>query len=136
MATIALEGMRFYAYHGFYEEERIIGNHFTVDVYVEMPIIRAAATDDLYSTVNYEIVYRFCQQEMRKPCRLLETLAQAIAERISGYFEEAGNVTVRVRKHNPPLGGPVDSAYVEYSTGGGFDLGDSGFSLGDSGFEF
>lgn len=130
MATIALEGIHFYAYHGFYEEERIIGNHFILDVYVDIPITRAAATDDLYSTVNYEVVYRICQSEMRKPCRLLETLAQSIADRISGYFDEAGSVKVRVRKLNPPLGGRVESAYVEYSTGGDMDFGLGG------GFEF
>jgi len=35
MATIALEGMRFFSKIGFYEEERIIGNQFVVDVYIE-----------------------------------------------------------------------------------------------------
>ena len=118
MATIALEGMRFYAYHGFYEEERIIGNLFTVDLYIEAKIQRAAASDDLFATVNYETAYFICQSEMRKPVKLLETLAQNIAERISGQFERVSGVTVRVRKHAPPLGGPVDSSYVEYVAGG------------------
>ena len=119
MATIALEGMHFYAYHGFYEEEQLIGNHYTVDVYIKTPIARAAAADDLFSTVNYETVYFICQSEMRRATKLLETLAQTIADRLQGQFDHAQQVRVRVRKHSPPLGGRVDSAYVECETGGG-----------------
>ena len=65
MALIALEGVHFYAYHGFYEEEQIIGNNFILDVYVEANTGLAARTDDLFSTVNYETIYRICQMEMR-----------------------------------------------------------------------
>ncbi len=118
MALIALEGIHFYAYHGFYEEERCIGNHYYVDVYLNAGITRAAASDDLYSTVNYETVYFICQSEMKKPTKLLETLAQTIADRIQGQFDYVQGVRVRVRKMHPPLGGQVHSAFVEYSTGG------------------
>jgi dihydroneopterin aldolase len=133
MATIALEGMHFYAYHGFYEEEQIIGNHYTVDVYITTPIARAAAADDLFSTVNYETVYFMCQSEMRRPTKLLETLAQSIADRLQGHFDHAQRVRVRVRKMNPPLGGRVDSAYVECEAGGG---GDFEGLLGEGDFDF
>ncbi len=137
MATIALEGMRFYAYHGFYEEERIIGNTFIVDLYIETNIRRAAAGDDLFATVNYETAYFICQSEMRKPVRLLETLAQSIADRIMGQFERVKSARVRVRKMAPPLGGPVESSYIEVTAGsvekgggGGRDpFGFEGFSL-------
>ena len=122
MALIALEGIHFYAYHGFYDEEMLIGNHYVVDVYIQANIARAAAADDLFSTINYETTYFICQSEMRKPTRLLETLAQSIAQRLQGHFEHAQSVRVRVRKMNPPLGGRVDSAFVEYRTGG--DIGE------------
>jgi len=32
--TIGLEGMEFFAYHGFYTEEQKIGTTFIVDVYI------------------------------------------------------------------------------------------------------
>jgi len=137
MATIALEGMHFYAYHGFYEEERKIGNHYTVDVYLDSHIARAAAADDLFSTVNYETVYFICQSEMRRPTKLLETLAQTIADRLQGHFDYAQRIKVRVRKMNPPLGGRVDSAFVEYQTGSdGGDFKGLDELLGDGGFDF
>ncbi len=32
MAQIALENMEFYAYHGCFSEEQIIGTHFIIDL--------------------------------------------------------------------------------------------------------
>lgn len=117
MALIALEGMHFYAFHGFYKEEQIIGNHYYLDVYVNTNIAGAAASDDLFATVNYETVYLICQAEMRRPAKLLETLARNIALRLREHFERVQGVRIRVRKMNPPLGGAVDSAFVEYEEG-------------------
>ncbi|MFN7117894.1 MAG: dihydroneopterin aldolase [Saprospiraceae bacterium] len=130
MAIIALEGMRFFAHHGFYEEEQIVGGHFVLDVYVEADISGATMTDELYEeadedseedqsplSVNYETVYLLCKQEMKEPAKLLETVAQRIADRIEGYFENASGVRVRLKKIQPPLPGRVDWAYVEVATG-------------------
>lgn len=117
MTTIALEGMHFYAYHGFYEEERIVGNRYILDVYINANTKGAAMSDDLFQTVNYETVYFICQSEMKKSSQLIETVAQRILSRISRQFERAQGVKVRLRKLNPPLDGQVDAAYVEISTG-------------------
>ncbi len=117
MTTIALEGMHFHAFHGYYEEEQIIGNHFIVDAYVSLVVNAAGSTDELGQTVNYETIYLICQAEMKKPSKLLEKLAQGIAERIKGFFDQVGIVKIRIRKLNPPLAGRVESAYVEVSVG-------------------
>lgn len=130
MAIIALEGMRFYAYHGFYEEEQIVGNQYLLDVYVDADISKAAMADELYEaveedseededplSVNYETVYLLCKKEMQLQSKLLETVAQRIADRIDGYFDSATGVRVRLKKMQPPLPGSVDWAYVEVSKG-------------------
>ena len=52
MATIALEGMRFYAYHGYYEEERTLGNEFILDVYVNTEIVLTTLVDDLHADLD------------------------------------------------------------------------------------
>jgi dihydroneopterin aldolase len=36
--TVSLEGMAFFARHGFYEEERTLGNRYEVDIAVETPL--------------------------------------------------------------------------------------------------
>lgn len=130
MAIIALEGMRFFAYHGYYEEEQIVGGYFVLDVYVDADISGAAMADELYEpaeedaeedqeplSVNYETVFLLCKQEMKEPSKLLETVAQRIADRIEGYFDNANGVKVRLKKIQPPLPGKVDCAYVEVGTG-------------------
>lgn len=120
MAVIALEGMHFYAHHGFYEEERIIGGNYIVDIQIDTNTTIAAATDDLYKTINYETVYRICQSEMRKPSKLLEALAQRIISKISEMFgKKAKNIKIRIKKLAPPLGGRVDAAFIEIEQGGG-----------------
>ncbi len=117
MARIALEGMHFYAYHGFYEEERIIGNHYLVDIVVNVNTAKAAAIDDIGSTVNYETIYQICRFEMKKSTQLLETLAQRIAQRIQNQFNGLSGGLVRISKKNPPLGGKVEHAFVEVNWG-------------------
>lgn len=117
MTLIALEGLQFYAYHGFYEEERIIGNNFTLDVYVEVNTRLASKMDDLFSTINYETVYRICQMEMRRSTKLLETVAQRIVDHIQEQFDLIHGVKVRLYKIAPPLGGKVKHAYVEIAVG-------------------
>lgn len=117
MSTIALEGMHFYAYHGFYEEERIIGGNYLLDIYINANTAFAAKTDDLFETVNYETVYFICQSEMKKSSQLIETVAQRILNRIRDQFDHVQGVRIRLRKQNPPVDGQVDSAYVEISSG-------------------
>ena len=87
MAQIALEGMRFYAYHGFYSEERMVGTHFEVDVYIETTFSRKVYMDDLYSTINYETVYFICKAAMKKPALLIETVAGRIILGLKKHFQ-------------------------------------------------
>lgn len=120
MSKVALEGMQFYAYHGYYEEERIIGGYFVVDVYIDTNFVLAAQADDLSGTVNYETVYFICRMEMKRPSKLIENVAQRIHSKLSDVFTKASGILVRISKLNPPLGGPVNRSYVEVDSGGSF----------------
>jgi 7,8-dihydroneopterin aldolase/epimerase/oxygenase len=113
MGLIALEGMRFRAYHGYYEEERVVGNDFVLDVYIETNFSMAAATDELHQTINYETVYEICKFVMREPVKLLETIAERVIQGLKHQFQNIQTVKVRVKKMNPPLGGKVDCSFIE-----------------------
>ena len=63
MAQIALEGMRFHAFHGVHEAEQTIGAEFVVDVVVRAGIAKAALTDNVGLTINYETIYQICTLE-------------------------------------------------------------------------
>ncbi len=117
-AKIGLEDVRFHAPHGFYEEEHLMGNEFSIDVEVEASIMGAAQHDDLGGTVNYATIYYLLQAEMKKPANLLEALAYRMGNRIMNQFDNVSGVRLRLRKLNPPLGGKVGAAVVEINLGG------------------
>ncbi len=113
MAWIALEGMKFHAFHGVYEAEQILGTDYSVNVYVKTGIARAAATDDLVATVNYESIFHICRLEMEQPRKLIETVLANIIARMKHQFPEMQALRIRLYKMNPPIGGQVESAWVE-----------------------
>jgi dihydroneopterin aldolase len=77
---VALSGMVFYGYHGYYVEENKLGNHYTVDLVVETKF--EGMDDSLESTLNYETLYKITAEVMSKPLKLLETLAFHIGKKI------------------------------------------------------
>jgi len=113
MGKIALEGMRFYAYHGYYEEERLIGNDYIVDVYLNVNFKHAAASDDLNATVNYETIYRIAKLEMKESSKLLENIAARIIDRIISVCTAVQAIKVRITKENPPMGARIERAVIE-----------------------
>lgn len=112
MGLIALEGLEFFAYHGFYEEEQKIGNKYSVDIIIETEFQQAAVDDDLSATVNYEELYKIACAVMGQKSKLLEHVAFQIIDKIRGIYPFVKKVTVSVSKHNPPIGGVCSKAKI------------------------
>jgi 7,8-dihydroneopterin aldolase/epimerase/oxygenase len=111
LAWIALEGIRFYAYHGFYEAEQVLGAPYTIDIYIQT---KTSDSDDIGKTINYEMVHQVCRLEMEKPRKLIETVAHSIIEGMKYQFGGMQALRLRLRKHNPPIGGSrIGAAFVE-----------------------
>lgn len=110
--VIRLVGMQFYAYHGVDPGERELGQRFEIDVHLERDLSAAGRNDDLGATVNYREVYDTVAAAMDPPCRLLEAVAERIADRLLAGFDLAA-VTVTVRKPSVPIGGVLRWAEVE-----------------------
>jgi dihydroneopterin aldolase len=112
IGRIALEGLEFHAFHGVYPHERESGNWFEVDVAVETDFSLAAATDELIGTVNYETLFKIVKAEMEQPSKLLETVAEKIANDVLEIFPNALSVEFKISKINPPIGGKCKKATV------------------------
>lgn len=109
---IKLTDMRFHAYHGVFEQERIVGNTFFVNLDIQMDFLQAALTDNLNATISYADLYEVVKEEMMKPSKLLENVAGRILTRLSEEFDVIQSITIEVAKTNPPFGGDVKSASV------------------------
>lgn len=113
MSVISIEGMEFFAYHGCFAEEQIIGTKFRVDLFIEVNTEKAEHSDHLNDTVNYQAVYELVNAEMKLKSKLLEHLARRILDKIKSHFPAVDHATIKVRKLNPPLGGKIDFVSVE-----------------------
>lgn len=112
MGKISLEGLEFFAYHGYHEEERKIGNRYELDICVETDFDQATEDDLLEHTVDYSQLYQIVQEEMQSPSHLLERLAGRIAKRVLKELPIVKSLEVNVSKLNPPLGGLCKRAKV------------------------
>ncbi|MDR3236391.1 MAG: dihydroneopterin aldolase [Prevotellaceae bacterium] len=112
MGTIELHGMEFFAYHGCLPEEQIVGNYFYVDILIDADLTKAAETDCLDDTVNYQDVYDIVKREMAIPSRLLEHVAGRIVNALQTGIFGIKQVSVRIAKMNPPLGGKIESSVI------------------------
>lgn len=112
MALITINDMRFYAHHGCFEQERVIGTHFRVDLSFTTDTSKAEISDNIVDTVSYLDVYQVVKAEMMTPSHLLEHVARRVGERVLADFPAVDTVNVKVSKFNPPLGGQMDSVSV------------------------
>jgi dihydroneopterin aldolase len=113
MGIIRIEDMEFYAFHGHYREEQIVGSHFMVDVEIETDTDRAGKSDELADTLNYQTAYTIVRREMELTSNLLEHIATRI---LNALYEELNGIrkaTVRVSKMNPVMGGRIGRVSVE-----------------------
>jgi 7,8-dihydroneopterin aldolase/epimerase/oxygenase len=108
MSVISIEGMEFFAYHGCFKEEQVIGTKFNIDLYLTVNTSKAEESDNLYDTVNYQEVFRLVKKEMEVTSKLLEHVGRRILLRISTVFPQVEKATLKIKKLNPPLGGKMD----------------------------
>ena len=109
---VALEGVRFFAFHGYYPEEQKAGNEFLLDIETEMLVVENL-NDELSDTVNYERLFEIASAEMAIPRKLLETVAQRILKSMIGEFPALETIRVSIRKLNLPVKGEVKNSLIE-----------------------
>lgn len=110
--SITLSRMRFNACHGALPQEKTQPQPWEVTVTVEMPLDKAAESDDLSRTIDYRRIHKIVRDVMEgEPVDLAETLAH----RIAGGLLEAFPIRaaeVEVCKCKPPVDFEFDGLRV------------------------
>jgi len=112
MGLIQIEDMEFYAYHGCYQEEAIVGNQFLVNLELETSMDNPAETDNIEDALNYQIAYQLVKREMAKRSHLLEHIGKRILDALYAEFSGIERASIKISKMNPPMGGKMKCVSV------------------------
>jgi len=109
---IQLNGVRFYAYHGVDEQERVVGNHFSVDMEVTVDFSTAMRNDQLDGTINYADLYSVLEVEMRQSSKLIEYVAGRVIAALLRAYPEIAAVRLKIAKQVPPMSADLKECAV------------------------
>lgn len=103
MGRILIDGLEFYAFHGYFKEEQKIGGKYIVDVELSTDFSNAVNNDKLDDTINYAEVVGIIGEEMKISSKLIEHVAGRIIKRIMNEFIAIDYIRLKVVKVNPPI---------------------------------
>ena len=107
MGKILLEGMEFFAFHGCFREEQIIGTKFIVDLHIDADTSKSELSDNLHDTVDYVALYQCVKKEMEQKSHLLEHVGRRIIDALYRTFPAIDAIELKIDKINPPMGGKM-----------------------------
>ena len=131
MGKISLEGLEFFAYHGFSKEEQKVGNRYGIDITIEVDFAKAARHDKIKATVDYHALYKVISREMAEPTKLLENIAERIVAAVFHHFSQVASIEISVSKFNPPIGGICQRARITMERKRKADETEDNFSAGE-----
>lgn len=99
--VLKINDYRIWAYHGWYEEERMIGGEYAVDVALTLKI--EGTSLQLSDTIDYQDVVNLIQVVMAKPYKLIEESCAGIVQAIQEHSSKHTAIKVTVTKLNIPI---------------------------------
>lgn len=112
MGIIEIERMKFYAYHGHFAAEQVVGNNFEVYIRLEADCNKAAESDNLDDALNYQAVYETIKEVMQIKSALLENVGKRMLDALHQRFPAIKKATLKISKMNPPMGGEMERVSV------------------------
>jgi len=100
MFTICIHDLQFISFHGCFEEEKILGNKFTVNLEAETNDNKVEYIND---TVNYVDLFKIIKKYMDIPTKLLETVMQHIVLEIFTDYPSIDRIVLSITKNHPPI---------------------------------
>ena len=111
-ATVKVENLKIYAFHGCMEEEKVIGSDYIVNIYALCSVGEKAFEDEIGGSVDYVDLARIAKKEMSKRSKLLEVVVKRIIDSCFDEISVLEKVSVTVCKLNPPINADVESVSV------------------------
>ena len=111
-ATVKVENLKIYAFHGCMKEEKVIGSDYLVNICAVCSVGKKAFEDEIGGTVDYGDLARIAIREMSIRSKLLEAVVNRI---ISSCFNEISvleEISVNISKLNPPINADVEAVSV------------------------
>ncbi|MBN9350894.1 MAG: dihydroneopterin aldolase [Chitinophagaceae bacterium] len=113
MLTIHLRDLVFQAFHGIYEEEKVLGNKYLVNCSVEIPEPEKTIRE-ISGTINYEVLFKIIRDRMAIATPLLETVVMNTGELIHRRFPDVKSISIQIIKLHPPIKGFTGNFSVEW----------------------
>lgn len=111
-----IEDLEVFANHGVFEEEERLGQKFLVSAKLYFDASSAGRTDDLDRSVNYAKTCLAITEWMKtNRCKLIETVAERLAEKLLTDHPIVRKVDVTVKKPWAPIGLPVGCVSITIS---------------------
>ena len=111
-ATVKVENLKIYAFHGCMEEEKVIGSDYVVNICAVCSVGKKAFGDEIKGTVNYVDLARIAKREMSIRSKLLEAVVNRIIRSCFNEISVLEQISVTVSKINPPINADVESVSV------------------------
>lgn len=118
MDLIRIKGLRVFAHHGVYAEEKERGQHFILNAELFPDLQQASETDELTDTVNYGEVCRFLAKwTAAHPKNLLEAAAGELCRETLRQFPRIRYIRLELEKPEAPIPLELQSVSVRLERG-------------------
>ena len=114
LTSIQVRGLQTFAYHGLFEEERRLGQKFTLDICARLRAARSHTDDNLLVSIRYdELVDAALTVAKDRAFHTLETLGESIARQLLQQFLLIESVAIVISKMSPPIEATLQQVGVE-----------------------
>lgn len=118
MDKIYLKNVEIFANHGFFKEEKTLGQKFVLDLELTLSLEESGRTGDLTRSVHYgELCHGIEKEFVKESYDLIETAAQKVAEFTLYNYPLVKEVKVTLKKPWAPIGRHLDYAAVQIERG-------------------
>ena len=114
-ATVKVENLKIYAFHGCMDEEKVIGSDYVINMKAVCFVGEKVFNDDITQTVDYVDLARIAKREMAVRSKLLEAVIKRIIDASFKEIDSLEELYVSVSKINPPINADVRSVSVTMS---------------------